>query len=216
MADPGERTSPLEAASAIILSIAALTSSWASYQAGLWDGEQAAHYSRTNALRIEASRAALEGDALAGLEVQMFNSWLEAKAQGREQLASFYEARFPPSLKPAFDKWLLTRPLQDASAPPTPFATGAWRRPGVARSQDLERQADKTFKDGEYANTVSDGFEQGATMLALSLFFGGIGQVFHGRKARIGLLMVAVLALVLGMLRLFTLPMQILGVHILG
>lgn len=215
MADPGERTAGLEAASAIVLSIAALASSWASYEAGLWDGEQAAHYSRTNALRIEASRIALEGDALAGVEVQMFGAWMAAKASGQEKLAGFYEARFPPSFKPAFLRWMQYHPLEDPSAPPTPFATDSYRRPGLARSQALDLQADKAFEDGQYANTVSDGFEQGATMLALALFFGGIGQVFKGRSARVGLLMVACVALVIGLLRLVSLPAQVLGLHVL-
>ena len=213
MADLRERTGRLEAASAIVLSIAALASSWASYQAGLWDGEQAAHYSRTNALRIEASRIALEGDALAGVEVQMFGAWLSAKANGQPTMAAFYEARFPVTFKPVFHRWLQDNPLQDPSAPPTPFATEGYRRPGLAKSQALDRQAEKIFQEGQYANAVSDGFEQGATMLALALFFGGIGQVFQGRTARIALLTVAVIGLAVGLLRLVSLPVQILGLH---
>lgn len=213
MADSRERTGRLEAASAIVLSIAALASSWASYQAGLWDGEQAAHYSRTNALRIEASRIALEGDALAGVEVQMFGAWLGAKANGQQKLAAFYEARFPRTFKPVFHRWLQDNPLEDPSAPPTPFATEGYRRPGLAQSQALDRQAEKIFQEGQYANAVSDGFEQGATMLALALFFGGIGQVFQGRTARICLLTVAVIGLVVGLTRLISLPVQILGLH---
>jgi hypothetical protein len=216
MAGSDEVTNGLEIASAIVLSVAALASSWANYQAGLWDGEQAAHYSRTNALRTEASRVVLEGDALTGVEVQMFGAWLVAKANKQDQLASFYEARFPPHFKPAFHRWQQDDPLTDPSAPPTPFATEAYRRPGLAESQALERQADKDFRDGQYANAVSDGFQQGATMLALALFFGGIGQVFKGRTARIGLLAVAGVTLVLGLLRLFSLPLQVLGLGVPG
>lgn len=211
MAGSEDRTDGMEIASAVVLSIAALASSWASYQAGLWDGEQASHYSRTNALRTEASRVILEGDALAGVEVQIFGAWLTAKANGQPKLAQFYEARFPPHFKPAFHLWQQDDPLNDPSAPPTPFATAAYRRPGLEKSQALERQADKEFQAGQYANAVSDGFEQGATMLALSLFFGGIGQVFKGRTARIFLLAVGGVSLVVGLLRLFSLPMQILG-----
>ncbi len=214
MAGSDERTDGLEIASAIVLSIAALASSWASYQAGLWDGEQAAHYSRTNALRTEASQIALEGDALAAVEVQIFGAWLTAKADHKDGLATFYEARFPPHLKPAFHSWLQDDPLNNPTAPPTPFATPAYKRPGLEKSQELERRADKDFKDGQYANAVSDGFQRGATMLALALFFGGIGQVFKGRSARVFLLAVASVALVIGMLRLFSLPMQILGLGV--
>lgn len=213
MAEPRERTGTLEAASAIIMSIAALASSWATFQAGLWDGEQAAHYSRANAIRIEASRASLEGDALAGVEIQMFTAWLEAKVSHKDQLADFYEARFPPHMQPAFRHWLQDNPLENLTAPPTPFGARGYSRPGLAQSQALNSQAEKTFQQGQYANAVSDSLQQSATILALALFFGGIGQVFQGRAARVGLLTVAGLALIVGLLRLLSLPMQILGFH---
>lgn len=40
---------------AIVLSISALLTSWASFQAALWDGEQAAAYTRAGATRVRAS-----------------------------------------------------------------------------------------------------------------------------------------------------------------
>lgn len=40
---------------AIVLSISALLTSWASFQAALWDGEQAAVYTRAGATRVRAS-----------------------------------------------------------------------------------------------------------------------------------------------------------------
>jgi hypothetical protein len=37
--------------------------SWCSYQASLWDSEQAARYSRASALHMAATRTRLEADA---------------------------------------------------------------------------------------------------------------------------------------------------------
>jgi hypothetical protein len=210
MPDP-ERVDRLEVASAVILSIAALASSGASYQAGLWDGEQAAHYSQAGALRVEASRAALEGDALRSIEVQTFGAWLEAKSRGDDKLAEFFQARFPAGFRPAFNAWLADHPLTNPSAPPTPFATSAYRSPGRAEANALDAKADQTFQKGQYDNAVSDAFGQGATVLAIALFFAGIGQVFKARGTRIALLTVAGLALVVGLLRLLSLPLQVLG-----
>lgn len=204
----------LETTSAIILSIAALASSMAAYQSGLWDGEQAAHYSRANALRTQASRAALEGDLLASVEVQMFGAWLQAEMRGDEMAAAFYQARFPPGLKSAFNAWMAADPLTNPAVPPTPFATPGYRRPGVERARDLDRQADATFAAGQRANRISDAFQQSATMLAVALFFGGIGQVFSGKTARIVLLVVAGVALVVGLLRMVSLPLQVLGLQV--
>jgi hypothetical protein len=211
MSDENRRTDAAEIASAIIISIAGLGSSWATYQAGLWDGEQAGHYTRANNLRVKASQTALEGDALAGVEIQIFNAWLQAKAQGEEPLARFYEARVPPRMRPAFDAWLAQRPLENPAAPPTPFGTRFYQRPGLAAGHELDRQADESFEQGQYANRVSDAFQQAATILALALFFGGIGQVFRMRTSRIVLLAIASAATLLGFFRLISLPMQFLG-----
>jgi hypothetical protein len=211
MADDSKRVDALEIVSAVVISIAGLGASWASYQAGLWDGEQAAHYSQANALRVQASRVALEGDALWAVETHMFAGWLDAKARGDEQLASFYQARFPEGMKPAFNAWLADRPLQNPSAAPTPFAIASYQRPGQGAARALDTQADKTFAKGQHDNAVSDAFEQGATILALGLFFGGIGQVFKLRTSRIVLLSIAGVAVVAGFLRLFSLPLQLLG-----
>ena len=52
MAEDDKSVDALEVASAIIISIAGLGASWASYEAGLWDGDQAAHYTRANLLRV--------------------------------------------------------------------------------------------------------------------------------------------------------------------
>jgi hypothetical protein len=210
MPDP-DRVDRLEVASAVILSIAALASSGASYQAGLWDGEQAAHYSQAGALRIQASRAALEGDALKAIEVQTFGAWLQAKSRGDEQMADFFQARFPADFKPAFNAWVAEHPLTNPSAAPTPFAMAAYRSPGRAEARALDAKADQTFEKGQYDNAVSDAFEQGATVLAVALFFAGIGQVFKARGTRIALLTVAGLALVAGLLRLVSLPLQMIG-----
>jgi hypothetical protein len=211
MADEREAPDRLEIASAVILSVAALGSAWATYQAGLWDGEQAAHYSRANAQHIEASHRGLEGDLLGSLEVEAFAAWLNAKAKKDDALAGFYQARFPDHFKPSFNAWLAERPLTNPSAPPTPFATPAYRRPGQDAAAKLGREADELFAKGQYANAVSDAFQQGATVLAVALFFGGIGQVFRQRGTRIALLTVAGLALVAGLLRILSLPAQFLG-----
>ncbi len=206
-----DRIDKLEVASAVVLSIAALASSWASYQAALWDGEQAAHYSRGNALRTQASRAALEGDAMQTIEVQTFSAWLDAKSRGDERMAEFVQGRLPADFKPAFNAWAADQPLTNPSAAPTPFATPAYRPPGRAEAKALDAQADKAFEKGQYDNSVSDAFEQGSTVLAISLFFAGIGQVFKGNGTRIALLTVAGLALVAGLLRIVSLPIEMIG-----
>lgn len=201
----------LETGSATVLSLAALASSWAGYQGSLWDGEQASAYIRANAARIEASRVRLEGDARQGAILAVFSQWLDAEARGDKQLAEFYRSRFPNDMRPAFNAWIRDRPTRNPSALPTPFDMPDYRYPGREQSDALEQEGERQFVYGERANTISDAFGQGATILASALFFAGIGQVFSVRTTRVWLLVVAAMATVLGMARIAVLPLQFLG-----
>ena len=206
--DPDARRNDgwIEIVIAIVLSAGGLMTSWASYQAALWDGEQAAHYSRANAIRVMATRARLEADAHRTAEMALFNAWLQTVAEDRKTLASFYEARFPRDMKPAFDAWIEEAPLKNPDAPQTPFAMPAYQPQGMIQAQKLEAQADATFEVGQENNRVSDLFTQGAVILAMAMFFGGIGQVFRMRPVRLALLAISILACAIGLARILTLP----------
>lgn len=207
----GNSDTPLELASAAVLAVAALITSWAGYQASLWDGEQAAHYSRANALRIEASRAALSADTRQAVEIGMFFQWLDAEARQDRALASFYRSRLPPDLRPAFNEWLRDDPFTNESAAPTPFSQPVYRTQGRSRAAELDRAAMETFERGQRDNAISDAFTQGSTIVSTAMFFAGIGQIFRVRVARVGLLAMAILAITLGVMRLAALPVQVLG-----
>ena len=136
----------------------------------------------------------------------LFNAWLQAVAEDRRTLASFYEARFPRDMKPAFDAWIEEAPLKNPDAPQTPFAMPAYQPQGMIQAQKLEAQADATFEVGQENNRVSDLFTQGAVILAMAMFFGGIGQVFRMRPVRLALLAISILACAIGLARILTLP----------
>ena len=106
----------------VLLVMAALATSWSSYQATRWNGEQAAAAGRTNAIRIDAARA----DGLARTQTQVdvatFIAWTDANGRGDTELADFYLHRFRAEFTPAFEAWEATDPFVDPSAPGTPFA----------------------------------------------------------------------------------------------
>ena len=68
----------VEAISIVLLACAGVATSWSSYQASRWGGEQAASYSRANGLRVESTRAAAAADQLRAIDVAVFMAWLEA------------------------------------------------------------------------------------------------------------------------------------------
>src|SRR6202012_1657338 len=68
-----------------------LAASSSRFQASLWDGEQAGHSRRANALRVLASSAQQEADSHRSIYIGLFNAWLQAKATNDAPLATFYE-----------------------------------------------------------------------------------------------------------------------------
>src|SRR4029077_16951252 len=78
----------------VLLVVAALATSWSSYQATRWNGEQAAAAGRTSALRISAARAQGQAHAQTQVDVATFIAWADANRKGDHQLATFYQDRF--------------------------------------------------------------------------------------------------------------------------
>src|SRR4051794_6403152 len=86
----------------VLLVVAALGTSWSSYQATRWNGEQAKAAGATNAIRIEAARAQGLGQAQTQVDVATFIAWANADRRGETALAGFYVDRFRDEFKPAF------------------------------------------------------------------------------------------------------------------
>jgi hypothetical protein len=103
----------------VILAIGIATA-WSGYQAARWDGRQAFLYHEATRIRVEAGLAATLGGQQRLLDVTTFNTWIEARFEGRTELMALYERRFSPEYKVAFDAWLVTDPFSNTEAPPGP------------------------------------------------------------------------------------------------
>jgi len=121
MTDQTSRRDLIEIISTVLLAFAAVATAWSSYQATRWHGEQAIASGRTNAIRIEASRAETLAAAETEIDVATFIQWIDARAAEDTELADFYRQRFRDEFQPAFDAWLDTDPFANGSAPPTPL-----------------------------------------------------------------------------------------------
>lgn len=195
-----------ELLAAVVLSFAALLSSWAGFQASLWDGEQAARYSQAEQVRTTAART----DTLAGevrlADVIVFSRWADAYGSGNAPLEGFYRARFRPEFEPAFAAWLATEPATNPDAPSSPFAMPDYR-PAIDReSARLHAAAQEQFEAGQAANVQSDRYAQATVVLAMSLFMGGIVQAFEAPRLRLGLLALAGVLALAGLAQIAALP----------
>jgi hypothetical protein len=199
---------PMEVVTAVSLSVAALLTSWAAYQAALWDGAESAEYSRANVQRTEAAQLATRAGQLEAMDVLTSMQWLNAYAAGDAKLQAFYRARLRPEFVPAFEAWLATDPRNNPNAPASPFVMPQYQSAAQKQADALEAQAEAGLDRGELAKHHSNEFIQVTVVLASAMFFGGIVQVFKIRRVRFALVGVSVLTCLWALVKVITLPVH--------
>jgi hypothetical protein len=168
----------------ILLVAAAVATAWSSYEAARWHGEQALATSKTNAIRIDAARAASRADAETQVDVATFIAWVDADQGGNEKAADFYVDRFRPEFATAFDAWRATDPMTNPSAPPTPFAMPEYKTASRTESESLDAQAE------EQAAVVAEDIQRASNyvltvvLYAVVLFFAGMSTKIAGPRLR--------------------------------
>lgn len=158
----------------VLLVLAALGTSWSSYQATRWNGEQAAAAGRTNAIRIEASRAQGLSEAQSQVDVATFIAWADADQRGEQELAQFYVGRFRDEFQTAFDAWRATNPLANAEAPPTPFAMEDYQLASRDQAAQLDAQAEASAAEVRMNIQRSSNYVLTVVLYAIVLFFAGM------------------------------------------
>ena len=168
----------------VMLVLAAVATSWSSYQATRWNGEQARAASRTNAIRIDAARSASLAQAQTQVDVATFIAWADAQQRSDAEVAAFYLARFRPEFKPAFNACITTQPLVNTNAPPTPFAMPEYQ---VAARQEADRldsaAEDSSAVVGSNIQRASN-YVLTVVLYAIVLFFAGMSTKLANRRLR--------------------------------
>jgi hypothetical protein len=195
-----------EIAAAIVLSVAALLTSWAGFQAALWDGEQAARYTEAGAARVHASLLATERGQAQGVDLVLFTQWLSAYAGKEPGLEKYYRSHFRPEFAHAFETWRARVESGELNPPPSPFSMPDYHPPHAREAAAMEARADELFAAGQRANEISDRFVQSTVVLALALFLAGIGQTFDRTGVRLVLSGLAGIACIYGLIQLYSLP----------
>lgn len=199
----------VEVAATLLLALAAVATAWSSYQATRWNGEQAKTASRVNKTRFEASRAADLANAQTEVDVATFVQWVDAFAQDRSELASFYRMRFRNEFKPAFAAWLAMRPLKTPGAPPTPFAMPEYRVAAKAEARRLDLEAEALAADVRRDIQRASNYVLAVVLFAVSLFFGGMSTRLGTRRLRQALLAVGCLIFLGTLLWIATFPVSL-------
>ena len=191
----------------VLLSTAALGTAYGAWQAGLWDGQQAAHYTRTNAEHAEAAQisslaaAELSYDAISTLELG-----LAAIEEGPAKVELIAKHVIRREFRPYLDAWLETRPFVNPSAPSTPFAMPGFHNAKLAEALAHSRAAEHQYEAGQRANQISDDYLLSTVVFGFVLFFAGISPKLHRRPFRWTALVISAIAMVLGLVLLLQLP----------
>jgi hypothetical protein len=188
--DPGETRFDrhFELVATVLLAVAAVATAWASYQSARWHGEQARAASASVAARVESTRAANVANRQGQIDVALFTQWVDAYARNETELAAFYDKRFRPEFKPAFDAWVATKPRKNPSAPLSPFAMPQYKLAANATSDRLEvKAAAASQRAGSFIQRADD-YSLAVVLFASSLFFAGISTRLRSSTTRMVIL----------------------------
>lgn len=210
--DPWERRARrLDSWTAIILAIAAIGTAWVSFQASQWSDKQSDAQSASAIKRSDANRAASEATTDQILDSQMWLSWLRAKAQGREQEATFFRERFSPWLDSAQKSWGASVPT-DADGKPaaipkgTPLDLPAYVVPAKQKAEALAAEAEAELAEADEAAGHATRFVLLAVVYALVLFFASITTKVGAAKVQALLLLFSIGFLVYAGVRTLLIP----------
>ena len=168
----------------VLLVVAALATSWSSYQATRWNGEQAAASGRTNGIRILAARADGLARSQTQVDVATFIAWADADQQGEKKVADFYVDRFRPEFQPAFDAWMAD-PTPDERRR-TAHAVRHGRVPGrrEGRGREARRRGRGVGRRGATDIQRSSNYVLTVVLYAVVLFFAGMSTRLRDRRLR--------------------------------
>ncbi|MEI6447386.1 MAG: hypothetical protein WCO96_05830 [Actinomycetes bacterium] len=210
--DPWERRLRLvDAITAVLLSVAAVATAWATFQASQWADAQSDSVAAASIARSDSLRYSNDAGQIEQIDTAVWLEWLTAYSQGDKARARFLSERFRPTLAAAQREWagkaVIGSDGKVSQVPPgTPFDGPAYRIPKAERAEQLANQAESEMVKAQEASNTSTEFVTAALILALVLFFSGIATKFRNPRLQVLLVLLALVFLVGGLARTFTLP----------
>ncbi|UJR80631.1 hypothetical protein [Sandaracinus amylolyticus] len=206
---------PLESRAAMLavalITIASLTSTWCAFQSALWDGRQAFAIMDGLDHNVRSTEAHIEGNQRMLLDVSTFVAWNEAQLRDDARGSAFYEARFRPELRAAFDAWREAVARDPSAAPSSPFVMPEYSRHEWSRGEGLARDAHASTLEAMRYNRTSDDYGLMTVLFAMTTILAGLADKLRDRRGREVLLGLATLILAGSLLRVATMPVAWMG-----
>jgi hypothetical protein len=169
----------------VLLVLSALATSWSSYQATRWNGEQAAAAGRSNAARIQGARADGLARSQTQVDVATFIAWADADQRGETKVADYYVGLFRPELRVAYDAWLARQQLADpGSTPSTPFSMDEYQVGSTVEAARLDAEAEAASALVRLNIQRSSNYVLTVVLYAVVLFFAGMSTRLRDPRLR--------------------------------
>jgi hypothetical protein len=208
--DPWERRQRiLETTTTVILSVAAVATAWATFQASQWSAKENDAVSASSVARSKAIQATSHGARTEQLDTAIWLQWLSAFRAADTAQAKFLRDRFRPGLLRAHEAWVAKAVVAPdgrvISAPAgTPFTEPQYVIPDAVRADALSAEAEHQLAVSQHASSMSTKYVVTALVLALVLFFAGIATKFRNPKLQAALVAMALIFGVFGFVRILT------------
>jgi hypothetical protein len=193
-------------AEAIVLAIVAIATAWSGYQAAKWDAHSAEQYSLNSNTMILSQERTTESGQYHLYDVLTFNGWMFSKARNDQALMEFYERRFRPEFRTAFNDWIKLDPLHNESAPAGPALMPSFKDPTAEEAARLSKQGKAYFEQAVTARETGDQYVKVTVLLATVLLLTALSQRFKSLSPRVIVVAVALVLLLISAFQLFKLP----------
>jgi hypothetical protein len=190
----------------VLLSVTAILTAWSGFEASKWGGAMSISFSQASSARIEAAQHNNAAVTRQAIQVSLFTAWVQATGEQNQAVADFISARFPEPLATAFQDWLATKPLQNPSAPDSPFDMPSYQLDDKAQAAAADNRADMKYRQALRNNQRGDNYTVLTVLFAAVLFFGALTTRLGSYRARWILLSLAIALFLTGVGFLAALP----------
>lgn len=171
-------------ACAILMAVASLATAWCSYQNSRWSGLSSDLGTHADKLERQTAAQHLEAGQVQDEQMQLWMEAMDATIDGDEKLARFYTQRFTDELKPAFEKWMALKPLENPAAPPNPFVDALYTPRFEKEIREARAEAARNEAESNTAGHYSSSYLSNTVILAMVVFFAGTAGKFDQRRVR--------------------------------
>jgi len=203
---PDAKSPWFDAACAILMAVATLSTAWCSYENSRWSGQTATLQAQAETLEREAMEMILESRQFEMAHLHLATKAADAVVEGNEKLARFYTERFTGELKPAWEKWVALKPFENPTAPPHPFVAGFYKPRFADEIREKQATSLKVSTQAKTTGRYSSGYLSNTVILAMVLFFAGTAGKFDHRRVRQPSLGFAVALFIFAAVRVILLP----------